>query len=139
MERIAGQEKLVLFSVLGPCEDRMSVPADRRFQQIGVERLTGLQIVLSPGERRLPIPMLQLLIVDRRRRDAMLIDAWFQPLRRFDETVACLERPIVARIPRDAPGCGIQSQGIEIPAFLAGLAAVEDPALEFPTAIPKAT
>src|ERR1700748_3180922 len=92
-ERLSWQEKFVLLDVLRPRENRMAIPADRRFEEIGVRGRPGMDVVLAPGERRLPIPVVEFAVVDRRGSHPALVLIWFQLLGRADVAIAGLEGP----------------------------------------------
>jgi hypothetical protein len=66
-EPAPGEKQLVLLVVFGAREDGVPGPTDGRFQKIGIGCRTGLLVVLTLGQRRLPIRVLELLVIDRRR------------------------------------------------------------------------
>ncbi len=116
----------------------MTAQAERALQQQGVQPVAGLVVVAAPGEGRLPIPAGELPVVGRRCGEPVLADVRLQLLGALDVAVAHLQGPVGGRIEAQTAGPGVQSKGIEVPAVLVRLAAIEHRALDLPGAMDEA-
>src|SRR5258705_1595163 len=103
----------------------------RRFADVGVI-VVAVRALAAPRERSRELPpRCNLTRVERAWRPAFLVDPRFELLGIGEMTPASLQRERARRVPRHPDRSRIEWTGLDVPAVLVGLAAVEQAHLEF--------